>query len=179
MHPVRAIARARWGHLRTRDPYGGRRPEATVFCAPWFSTKEGDVLRPVPATRPPCFQAFRRRASAPATRTCRGETAARQSRTVNGESRESTLSGVDSRPSESGRQDLNLRPLGPEAFHRLCASSRESCCITEAPVFLPLSSYLTLSSRIARGTRPTHPRRTPHPDRTPAGVSKRSMEVAR
>jgi excisionase family DNA binding protein len=33
---------------------------------------------------------------------------------INDESRESTLSRVDSRPSKSERQDLNLRPLGPE-----------------------------------------------------------------
>ncbi|HTQ42765.1 MAG TPA: hypothetical protein VMI75_08380, partial [Polyangiaceae bacterium] len=41
-------------------------------------------------------------------------TTADGSRIVNGEGRDPSVSRVESRPSESGRQDLNL-PLGPEA----------------------------------------------------------------
>ncbi|HEX9402767.1 MAG TPA: ATP-binding protein [Anaeromyxobacter sp.] len=84
------------------------------------------------------------------------------------EGRDPTVSRTKSRPSESGRQDSNLRPLGPEQSARSHPYPAGPLANSSNPPSIRhFSRRLVLSLGVAHGTEKSHPKRTPHPERTP------------
>jgi excisionase family DNA binding protein len=151
VHPEEELNRNQSGDHRGRvightGAVPAQATEHTVFSkrtASWLATKRDDRLSRMPASARVFPSVSRPHVALPRAtpRSLPLQTTAAESRTANGEGRESTVSRVDSRPSESGRQDLNLRPLGPEP----------------APPAVPAFAPSSTSSQPLDNTRDAHP----------------------